>query len=50
MKQKRFPGWLWKLLRRRFLIAFLIIVQATFFVYLIASGSMLSQSEPPLVK
>lgn len=43
MKQKRFPGWLRKLLRRRFLIAFLIIVQATFFVYLIASGSMLSQ-------
>lgn len=43
MKQKRFPRWLRKLLRRRFLIAFLIIAQAAFFLYLIVSGSMLSQ-------
>ena len=43
MKQKRFPRWLRKLLRRRFLITFLIIAQAASFVYLITSGSMLSQ-------
>lgn len=43
MKPKRFPKWLRKLFRRRMLIAFLIIVQAAFFIYLVASGSMLSQ-------
>ena len=43
MKQKRFPKWLWKLFRRRMLIAVLIIAQAAFFIYLVASGSMVSQ-------
>ena len=43
MKTIHFPRWLRKLLRRRMLISFLIIVQAAFFIYLVASGSMLSQ-------
>ena len=43
MKNRRFPRWLRKLLLRRFLIALLIIAQAAFFIYLILSGSILSQ-------
>lgn len=43
MKPIRFPKWLRKLLRRRMLVAFLIIAQAAFFIYLVVSGSMLSQ-------
>jgi len=43
LKQKRFPSWLRKLFRRRMLIAFLIVAQAAFIIYLIASQSMVSQ-------
>ena len=43
MKPRRFPKWLRKLFRRRMLIAFLIIVQAAFIIYLVASRSMVSQ-------
>ena len=43
MKQKRFPRWLRKLFRRRMLITFLIVAQAAFIIYLIASQSMVSQ-------
>ena len=43
MKNLRTPRWLRKLLRRRFLVAALIIAQASFFVYIIISGSMVSQ-------
>lgn len=43
MKTKRFPKWLRKLFRRRILIAMLIVVQAAFFVYLVVSGSLVSQ-------
>ena len=35
--------WFRKLFRRRMLIALLIVVQAAFFVYLVASTSVLSQ-------
>ena len=42
MKNIRFPRWLRKLLRRRFLIALLIIAQATLFIYMVLSGSVLS--------
>ena len=43
MKPRRFPKWLRKLFRRRMLIAFLIVIQAAFFIYLVASRSMVSQ-------
>ena len=43
MKTIHFPKWLRKLFRRRMLIAVLIVAQAAFFIYLVASGSMLSQ-------
>ena len=43
MKPIHFPKWLRKLFRRRMLVAFLIIVQAAFFIYLVVSGSMVSQ-------
>ena len=43
MKPRRFPKWLRKLFRRRMLIAFLIVLQAVFIIYLVASRSMLSQ-------
>ena len=43
MKTMRFPKWLRKLLRRRMLVAFLIIAQAAFFIYLVVSRSVLSQ-------
>lgn len=43
MKPRRFPKWLRKLFRRRMLIAFLIIAQAAFIIYLVASRSMVSQ-------
>ena len=43
MKPRRFPKWLRKLFRRRMLIAFLIVIQAAFIIYLVASRSMVSQ-------
>ena len=43
MKPRRFPKWLRKLFRRRMLIAFLIVAQAAFIIYLVASRSMVSQ-------
>lgn len=43
MKPKRFLNWLRRLFRRRMLIAVLIIAQAAFIIYLVASGSMLSR-------
>lgn len=43
MKSIRFPKWLRKLLLRRMLVAFLIIVQAAFIIYLVVSRSVLSE-------
>ena len=43
MKPRRFPKWLRKLFRRRMLIAFLIVIQAAFIIYLVTSRSMVSQ-------
>ena len=43
MKPIHFPRWLRKLFRRRMLVALLIIAQAAFFIWLVASGSMVSQ-------